>query len=353
MSIHTDDVALRDSWLTAERVAPSSRRQVLGVLAGAIAGVLLLNYAAAVALANDSRNLGYWLVRQKWERLNDLREPVDWLVLGDSSGNQSVMPSVLAERLGGRAVNLCTVANMLAVNDAWMLDAYIQRMGSPKNVVLVHVYDSWRRDLETALVTKIPRPWGFWRDLSPPVQLSNRQLAEAALDRYAPLYSRHATLASLLRRSDPSPIGAFTLGDDGFMNVVSAKPEAVEREREEHAKVAREQPFVMSAMNRAALTRIRGLAETHGFDVYLANAPIYGRLWEEPGFAAYYAGVMRELKALIGSSERMHLLLEQPMQFPVSELQGVDHVTGAGALRYSAHLADALRAAQEDGKAGR
>jgi hypothetical protein len=98
--------------LTREIMAPSSVHSVLISVLGTFFVVLVVNLAAIGYLNHYTTNRGYWLVRQKWDILQGLEAPVEWLILGDSSGNQGLVPERLREKLGGAAINVCTVGNL-------------------------------------------------------------------------------------------------------------------------------------------------------------------------------------------------------------------------------------------------
>src|SRR5262245_5791244 len=132
-------------------------RSVAWSIVGAIAVVAILNVAAMGILGAWSTNIGYRLVQEKWDLLMRQRSPVEWLVLGDSSCNQGVVPAVLDEELRTTSLNLCTIGDMMLVGDAWMLRSYLQRVGVPRHVVMVHVYDIWGRgSMRGELLAKVP-----------------------------------------------------------------------------------------------------------------------------------------------------------------------------------------------------
>jgi hypothetical protein len=185
--------------------------------------VVLLNWATSGYLANYSTNHGYWTIHQKWFLLGKLDAAVDWLVLGDSSCNQGVVPAVLEEELDGKALNLCMVGNITVLGDLWLLEEYIARFGPPRAVIIVHVYDVWPRDLNPVLLGQIPRPWGFWRSHTLGEKLLDDPQVRFDLfvERYVPLYSQPKTLTTILRSATFLQHNPFQppgqLEADGFM----------------------------------------------------------------------------------------------------------------------------------------
>ena len=78
----------RNVQLTEEVVGPARPRRVWATLALTLALVALADVAVCALRDDHSTNRAYWLVREKWKLLTELDAPVDFLILGDSSGNQ-------------------------------------------------------------------------------------------------------------------------------------------------------------------------------------------------------------------------------------------------------------------------
>ena len=102
-----------------ESVGPSSRRRILVSIFGPLAVIAVVNVVAILLLRHDTSNWGIHLIEMKWKMAQETGEPVDWLVLGDSTGNQGVIPEILTDNLGGSAHNLCLLADLTATNNAW------------------------------------------------------------------------------------------------------------------------------------------------------------------------------------------------------------------------------------------
>ena len=88
------------------------------------------------------------------------------LILGDSSAAQGVDPEFWTNASGESAINLATIGDATVVNDAWMLETYLERFGRPNKVVIVHAYDIWHRELKQNVVVQIPFKF-IWNRLSP------------------------------------------------------------------------------------------------------------------------------------------------------------------------------------------
>ena len=210
--------------LTHEAIQPTNGRAATFTILGTIFFVLVANWAVMWLAETYPYNRGYWLVEQKWEKLEALTAPVDWLIVGDSTGNQGLVPEVLEERLGGTAVNLNTVGNMAALDDVWMLEAYIEQFGSPDQLLIIHSYDAWHRDVDPVFVAKTPLPWNSWQNkFAPPLLLTTQEKLNIWLARYFPLYADNVSLSVLIRErvflQRPILQTRYALQPNGFMPV--------------------------------------------------------------------------------------------------------------------------------------
>jgi hypothetical protein len=325
--------------ITPEIVEDVDRRRVVVLILGLVCFLVVANVTSVVVLEHRPVNRSNWLVREKW-RLLDRSPPVDTVVLGDSSCTQAVRPDVLEAELGGHSLNLCTVGNMLAVNDVWMLDEYIRRHGKPKRVLIVHVYHAWNRHVDGAfaqLLGKIDRPWSFWSDMNPRVALSRTRTADVAVSRWLPLYGEHKSLQRHVQTlwSDPPP--RFSLHPTGFMRVETASPARVRRDFENHVRQLADvtAATALSEDNRRALVRLRELATLHDLDVAILPAPIYEELWRTPAVQERVRWVHAAIARTLGSSRNIHIVTTPAPTFAANEMENVDHVVGEAAVRYT------------------
>jgi len=315
---------------------------------GTILIALMLNFAAYFYLKNYSTNYGYWVLGQKWSLLEEMNEPAEWLILGDSSCNQGVIPSLFEQNFGGNAVNLCTIGNMTLVNDLWMLERYIQRFGPPENVVIVHVHDMWSRDFSAYLLGHIPLRWRFWEDflLNQEIVPSSEIAQEIFKERYYPLNSQSQTLSDILKESfwlERNPFKRpFVLDADGYFSAEEAKPEIVEAGKDQHLAMISEQPFFISYINGRALQEIMKLAEEYQFDVYLVTSPLYEGLLADESFRAYLDSMLAILGESAAQSDKLHLITEIK-GFPAELMQNPDHLIRPGAEIYTAWLIERIK----------
>ncbi|MCA9916906.1 MAG: hypothetical protein KC445_03095 [Anaerolineales bacterium] len=344
MKLETEKIPYKQ--LTHEVIAPTNGRSAALTILGTLFLLFLINWGVIWLGRTYPDNRGYWLVRQKWELLYRLDEPVDWLILGDSSGNQGVVPEVLEGRLGGTAVNLNTVGAMGATDDAWMLEEYISRFGPPPQVLIVHTYDAWPRNVAPIFLAKTPLPWGSWQNVyTPPVLMTGQEKLNVWLTRYFPLYADNVTLGKLIRGwiFDQTPIfqTRFHLQENGYMPL-AAPPASpyIDTDLQDHfGRVANK--FSLSQSNRQALAQLVALADTNKIEMYIAFGPLYGELVKDERFQAYYLAERAALQAITDQSTHVHLL-ETLATFPADQMENVDHLIFEAAKVYTGMLADEI-----------
>ncbi len=338
--------------LTHEIIQPLNGRSAAITVIGTIFLLLLANWAVLWYIQEYPRNRGYWLVRQKWELLHELAAPVDWLIVGDSTGNQGLVPEVLEEQLGGTAVNLNTVGNMGAVDDVWMLEEYIERFGPPAHVLVIHSYDVWRRDVKPVFVAKTPLPWNSWQNkYVPSLSLTNEEQFNLWLVRYFPLYAENKSLGEIIKEwiyaQRPIFQKRFNLQDNGYMPLMTVPASSLFRQDvQNHINFVANSSFVMSDINQQALTQLINLADTHDIDVYLAFGPLFEEVAANEAFQTYYGQVRTELQAFADRSENLHLLPEI-FTFPADQMENVDHVIFEAAKAYTSLIASAVEEVQK------
>ena len=345
-------IQLRSRQLPKEIVRPARIRGILISLLGSLLVVFGANLAAINYMQKSGINWGDRIVAHKWHMLLDMKSPVDWLILGDSSGATSVVPSILDGRLGGTSINLCTHGALGILNDAWMLDEYIQRLGPPRHVLLVHCLCyttiSHAADLSVYSMMQIPLSWGFWDRLEPRVLLPSGRVPEAFLDRYVPLYSHTDTLGSTLK----NPWTAYkqdgpSFQDDGLLLVTGSTPLQVEAQAAEYLSSITGTESTPDAMAQQTLEHIAALAEEFDFDVYLASGPMYAGVYQDPGFQAYVSGVRDYLDAFTASHKRVRQVLRAPITFPADQMQTTSHPVASGAPMYTEQLVSEIMQCEE------
>ncbi len=325
--------------LPDEVVAPATPRSVTVSFGLALLVVALANGLAIAALHRTTPNPATHVVKAKWALADEGLGPGYSLILGDSSGNQGLNPEFLNELVGGEWVNLCTFANHLTLGDAWLLEQYIQRHGPPERVLVVHVYDIWARPVYADAFADIPRPFGFWGQMNPPLDLTVKGQVEIAIQRYLPLYFSDRSLKMLLMHPGRVKAVHERINAQGFMAETVSDPAQVQGDYEEQLAKAQAMHTELSEPNREGLSRIAELAATHGFTVDLVYGPMYDALWEEPEVRDYFAEVDQQLHELVDEHDGLRLLHDEPATYPITQLQNCEHLTVDGAADYTKRVA--------------
>lgn len=306
--------------------------------------LLIIDGASYFYLLGNTPNLSYEIIAKKWKMLEDMKEPKDWLILGDSTCNQGISPTILEEELNASAVNLCAIGGMLAVNDSWMLERYIKKFGPPKNVLIAHTYDVWGRESVhlglasqlpiISLLKERPQPWVF--NLEEELSLF--------FYKYWPIYFQRESLSEAISLfiKNKSAINQSNFDEKGFMSVENARPETVIKEANLKKNSLAKLTFHMSEDNAASLENIKKLAEEYDFDVFIAHGPICNQLFEDAGFKAYFSDIDTYLKNYASKSSRIHYISEN-YAFSENEMVSSDHVNAKAALKYSEQLSENLK----------
>lgn len=308
----------------------------------------LINLGARAYLNTHGTNLGYRVIHNQWTLLDELDEPVDWLILGDSAGLHGVVPERFVEIVGGTAVNLSTLANCLVVDDAWMLGRYIERFGPPKHVVLVHTHDVWHRGYNSTLIGQIPRSWGHWTRTPPTLDLTVEQELKIFLNRFVPVYARRDTLKAHIEALGPPSELTFAPTSSGWLPSRPHRAASLARDVARTRRFLRRNGFRISKHNRRALETIGALSDTHGFDVYLVNGPMAEAVAEQDEFLRYQRDKVARLRSMMQKHRRVVVLSAQSTHAAERLEVAVDHVIPDEAPRYTRFIGDAIRAARGD-----
>ena len=332
--------------LTDEIEPEANGRSLLITLLATLILLLLINAASIWYLDKYPNNRGYWLVKAKWERLQAMEEPVDWLIVGDSSANQGIRPTDLTAELDGSAINLATVASMGAVDDVWMLQTYIQQFGPPPNVIVVHTTDAWHRQLQMVFIGKSTMPWSAWNDLQPDLNLTFQQQLDIFLARYVPIYADNRSLSNVIMdtviEGKPFFISKYSLDPHGFMAQQRAARSRVRKEAFELIQFAKNGQFVMSETNQQAVNQLVTLADTYAIQLYFVPGPLYEGLMEDEAFQDYFTQVQTTLLQLSQGSDHVHVI-DRPITFPANEMENPDHIIERAVERYTRYIAAAIQ----------
>jgi hypothetical protein len=337
--------------LPEERVAKAGAGEIAWLVLAPLALALGLNLAVAEVLAAHPTNRAHALMRLKWDMVANPPPDVDTLVVGDSSCNQGVRPDVLSAALGGRAINLCTTGDSIAVGPAWMIGAYVERFGAPRRVILMHAYDVWKRDDERLR----RQAWVFGRhhDLflgrAPELDWSARERALVYVGERLPLYSQPSASRTVLWNLDAArAYKPFKIDPDGFMPSSKARAGRVERDARKHIRRNKRRKPVISRYNRAAVSELARLSAEHGFALFVVHGPVFAGVWASEGVRRYHNGLSDKLEDLIAPAPRARLLFRTPRTYPAKRMENVDHVVGSAAADFTVALAEEVARAEAE-----
>lgn len=328
--------------LPEEILKPFALKETAGLFAAILLVVALVNGFAIWFLKDHTSNRGYLLARRKWQMLLRLDPAVNWLILGDSSGNAAVVPAVLDRKLNVNSVNLCTVRWLSALNDIWMLETYLKRFGPPKGVLIVHNSDAWSGGIDEGLLARLPLPWGFWERFDASVNFDLSETTRIFLARYLPLYSQNQTLSDLFQFRWGSFVKEGSMDSKGYV-IHLPNPEGAGLEVRVQQEWFHENKFQLSSVNKLAWEYLVRLTEKYQFDVYLAPGPLYEDLYRDKDFRRYFGETQRTLKLMTFSHPRIHYL-STPTVVPKSEFESANHVVLSAARRYTERTGDLILA---------
>ncbi len=329
--------------ITDERPVESSAGRAFWTVLATLQNVLGFKQVGLQLLNEFGTNMGYWVTSQQWKALDEGVGEPEWLIFGDSTAITGIVPEVFDETLEATSRNFATFANLLVVNDAWMLGEYIRQHGPPKNVLLVHTMDIWHRVWRAEVVAKVPRRFGFWERIEPTLDLEWHSKWKVIKGQYFPLYAESATAAKVLKR--PWLVGErwFRMTPGGHVPGRPHDEARVVRDLARARKLVKGGRFRMSRANREALQTICHLAAAWKFDVYLAWGPSHEAMEVDEAYQAYHRRVGRELGRLADGCPRLTFIPQQ-FYFPNEAVDvHIDHLTPQYAPEYTHRLARALR----------
>lgn len=321
--------------------------------------VIGANLTASAYLSSHTVNRGITRVWQKWQLAGMAAEPVDWLVLGDSTCGQGIRPDVLEQELGGSALNLCTVANATLVNDAWLLQHYISRVGPPRSGVIVfHALHGWNRDVSGIidLLDQIPLAPGFWREMQPRVDVTPARELRLRAAPLTTLYDRHLSVSHLLQIGAKQAFGSKKnprlaaddlkdiMREKGWVGEHKAMPEKSRRDSARTAQTFSTRPFELSPANHAAIEAIAKAAKAHNFQLFLSHSSISEELAANAGIQRFLGEASTRLTQIAGQAGHGSFVLQPPPAYPAEQMDSEDHVVGPEVARdLTVRLAAAIR----------
>jgi hypothetical protein len=322
------------------------RRGLIATIVTAVLIVAGANLAVSAIFGRTTANRGYETIEAKWDLMAEQTEPVDWLLVGDSSCNQGLDPRVFAER-GVTALNLCTTGDMLVVGDVWLVEEYLREVGPPRNGILVsHVYDVWARDAESLEATAWVIPGGDgWRRNRSLLEASLHERLMAQIGDLIPLYTQPASTIRLM--TDPAAVldaPAPQLTGDGFERAGEARPAQVRGDAAGHRASITTTDAAPSRLNRLAMSKLAELTDEAGVPLVVAPSPLYEELWPDPAFQRRFHQTSDFVDAVADDHPSVVPLRADPWLYPAEEMQNADHLAVAAASRHTGVVIDALDA---------
>lgn len=338
--------------LPEELIRPATPRRVALHVVGTLAVVLGLNVAALAYMRREPLSYDAAMSHAKWSLLRAPAGGVDTLIVGDSSGNFGVVPVVLEEELGWRAINVCTMGRFLAVGDVWMVQDWIERNGPPARVISVHAVRRWEDRLRASSIAQVPLPYGFW-DRVPDLDLGWEERRDLMLARYLPLYAASVSLSRAVRAWTWKIESPIPISPRGHSSLLEAKPANVlHKAGQTRAELAERRELALTGHNRTALEALVELADDHGFDLYLAHGPAFRGLSRAPVYERYLGWLNAYLSDLAGRSPRVRTVFAQPLDYAADQMENPNHLVGEHAQAFSRSLAEALAGLQLGDGAG-
>ncbi|HEY1038476.1 MAG TPA: hypothetical protein VGF30_03680 [Bacteroidia bacterium] len=326
-----------------EIVKPSGKGEITTIFSFVLSVLLVLNVALYYYFEKFDPRDWKFLAHIKWGILKNLNGPADWLITGDSSGNQGIETSPFKEELGETAYNLCTIGPMLTLDDSWMLEYHINKYGPPKNVLMIHVYDLWNRKADHEVLSENPVTTIFKDGLGPDLGWSYSQKAKMLSYRLFPIYSKHHGLKMLLSGEAKWFVPAAEVDSSGFNKRILPKPDNVIKDTEGHIKFVKDSAFALSDECRMGLKHIKALVDKHNIELYITMSPLHDSLYFNPYFQKYKNSIDSMLYDFAQNDKHIHLINNPPMVFKAEEMDNSDHVVGKASHTFTLHLINEIK----------
>jgi len=332
-----------------EEIIPESKSRTGVVLSFLLPAVVLiiLNVIAYVLLPQYSANRGFIILNRKWDILESIQEKADLLILGDSSCNQGIKPSVLRKELGLVSYNLCTIGSNFLVGDSWMLDYYLQKHKAPRYVLITHVYDAWSRKLNFSALSQNPLFIASGDRVRPDLKLTAEERMKFYRNKFIPLYYQNKTLAEIIQ--NPLVIADVKSRSNvdryGYMKVENPNIENVRiKTKRRLNSIKRKKKFRISKLSRKSLRTLIKLARKYDIKVLLQSSPLHDELYKSPAFQNYYRQVRDFMNSVCKKQSNFFCINnDPPVLFTENEMQGPDHVVDVGAEKLSRIIASKMK----------
>lgn len=337
------DQNLTHTSLPIEKLGDIDSRILVGLVLSIILIMLMINAVTAVILANNKFDRGQEIVEKKWQLLQGLEDPVDYILLGDSSPNQAFDPQIVIDELDLYGVNLATIGTFGFVDDVWFLQSYLESYDAPKTVIIAHSFDVPQRDfepLELLGTYHVPLTSAITHS-----KLSDFSYIENAFTVYQrrlfPLHYRNQTVIRVINRflrgQLDKPEVDFFMDDYGFMPWNNGTIINIEEKLDFTVQLimSEQYPDQFSEVNLRAIQYITELAQEYHFDLYFANGTNYVEL--EKIFPTIRSKLDQQYEDIAKTNSNTHYI-STTFTFPLEAMESLDHIYADYAQQYTREL---------------
>lgn len=257
--------------------------------------------------------------------IQNLNKPVDTLLLGDSTCATNLDTGAFADRLGGPAIDLSLYGGMSVITDAWLLTDYIQKFGSPKNVVLSRLSYGYSNSHTVELMATPPLPWAYWDNLGVTPEWKEGELSQLFITKYLVLYSYNDVFRNRISkfwkmfhvtRRPVVPSNTYTRGS-------SAKPETMNLTTKQPGSLFSK--FKPCSDATRALRYMSDLAREKHFQLYFVFQPE----WDEAINSGLRQPILdAQVKYLtqFTDPEYVHIVRNDSLTFTKEQFQNAAHL---------------------------
>lgn len=332
----------------------AGKKGIVISIAVAIVFVLVCNFAAYKYVEEQSVNSTQGSVMEAWLGIQKLGEPVDVLLLGDSSGGANLATGAIADRLGGRVINLGNNAGSSLLMDAWMLSDYITKYGAPRTVLVTRTSQAYTIIHSVEYMSNVPLPWAYWDDFGLAPEWKDGELRQLFIEKFAVLYSD----ADFLRERLPKIWGLFKT------NVAPRVPSHgytagyLKSDKQDDMDINTRTPsayfskFYLNKDPYNAIKYMADLARNYRFQLYFTLQPE----WDEAikaGLRTEHLAAQRKFISQFTDETYVHIVEQVPRTlFARAQMQNPNHLWHGSERIYTEEIVNGITAIQNGLTAG-
>jgi hypothetical protein len=287
-------------------------------------------------------------VTQAWLGVQKLHKPVDILLLGDSSCGANLVPGDVADRLGGRVINLGNTIGSSLLMDAWMLSAYTSEHGAPKAVVVARASLGYGFKHSIEFMANPLLPWDYWDTYGAVPDWQDGEIRELFITKYGVLYSDADVLRErLLNVWDLFNYSANPYGTSHSYSAGYKQPK-------EDMDINTRKPgfyfgkFYWSVDSTNAIKYMAGLARKYHFQLYFTLQAE----WDEAvnaGLRTEYLAAQKKYLSQFTDPTYVHVIDQIPKTlFTNEQMQSVNHLWHGSEKIYTEEIVNGITAIQNN-----